>query len=292
MGLEPELRARYTGEKGSTFTDKHNKVYAKFDVGYGPTNDTEILRGEFAKMMYEVTYPETEWRFGDCVTSVEEQIENGKVRVGFESGKQEDFDYFIIAEGARSRSRKIVFGENAFEYKPVNECKPSFLCQLAPRADRRVACADIAYFSIPLDNSIPHYDDWHIIPLPNKRMIYFRPDFKANLSRAGIMFMSPTSKGYEKLSSDDQKRLIAEIFADGGESAERMIAGLWDSKDLYFEYLGQVHAPSWSTESGRIHMVGDTAYCGTPNVSANLRLMPHGADRIHKRSVGWALLWV
>lgn len=275
MNLEGELQARFTGEKGTTLTDKNNKIYMQLPVGNGPTNETEILRGDFAEMLYAQTKDETEWIFGDSIVSVEDQAGAGKVKVGYASGNQAVFDYVVIADGARSRTRKIVFGESGFEYRPIGACEFCHTSQLIQKVN--TIDPDIAYFSIPLEDSTPYSDQWHIIPLPRKRMIYFRPDFKANTSRAGIMFMAPKSLGYEKLSPEQQKATIAELYADGGENAERMIKGLAESNDLYFEYLGQVHAPSWSAESGRVLMVGDAAWCGTPVIGMGTSLSCAGA---------------
>lgn len=264
MGLEDELHARFTGEKGTTITDKNNRVYAQFPVGLGPTNENEILRGDFAEMLYNHTKEGTNWVFGDYITSIEEQVAAGKVKAGFNSGKEEIYDYVIIADGARSRTRKLVFGEDAFKYKPIGNCKDWIMRDSADRELKRSVHADIAYFSIPLEDDTPFADQWHVIPLPRQRMFYFRPDFKAKLSRAGVGFMAPTSLGYEKLPQEKQKALLADLFKDGGPNAVRMIKHLDASDDLYFEYLGQVHASSWGTQTGRVVMVGDAAWCATP----------------------------
>ncbi|WVW84147.1 hypothetical protein I302_106176 [Kwoniella bestiolae CBS 10118] len=267
MNLEPEVRARFTGEKGTTITDAHNTPYMSLPVGHGPTNEFEILRGDFADMLYKQTEGQTEWIFNDYITSVEEPPTGqggsneggGKVKVGFKSGKTEEYDYLIIAEGARSWTRKLVFEKDKVEYKPIG-------CY-------------IAYFSIPLTSSTPYSDQWHVIYLPHKRCIYFRPDFKANTQRAGVMFLSPESKGYEKLSPTDQKQIIKEIYADGGENAQRMLEGLdtKESDDLYFEYLAQVHAQKWSSDSGRVFLVGDSAWCGTPMIGMGCSLSVAGS---------------
>ncbi|CDZ97384.1 Monooxygenase, FAD-binding [Phaffia rhodozyma] len=257
MGLESAIRSRFTGEQGTTVTDKDGKMYMQLPVGNGPTNEFEILRGDFAEMLYEETKDETEWVFGDHIVSVEEQIEGGKVKIGFQTGKEAVYDFVILADGSRSRTRKVVFGESGFDYRSIGYYT--------------------AYFSIPLEETTPYSDQWHIVPLTRKRMMYFRPDFKAQASRAGVTFVAPESKGYEKLPPDEQKAIIADLFADGGPNAERLIRGLQDSQDLYFEYLGQVHAPKWSTETGRVILVGDAAWCGTPFIGLGASLSVAGA---------------
>ncbi|WWC69891.1 uncharacterized protein I206_103834 [Kwoniella pini CBS 10737] len=257
MNLGKALKDRFTGEKGTTFTDKNNKAYMQLPIGYSGTQETEILRGDFADMLYQETKDETEWIFGDYITSVNEQEAAGMVEVEFNSGKKEVYDYLIIAEGARSWGRKAASLDQYVEYKPIG-------CY-------------VAYFSIPFEESTPFRDQWHIVALPGRRCIYYRPDFKANTQRAGIMFFSNESKGYEKQSPEKQKAKIAEIFADGGENADRMIKYLDQSDDLYFEYLGQVHASKWSSDSGRVHLVGDAAWCGTPMIGMGCSLSIAGA---------------
>lgn len=91
------------------------------------------------------------------------------------------------------------------------------------------------------------------------------------------MFHAPTSKGYENLPPAEQKEVLAELYKDGGPLAENMIDGLRKSDDLYFEYLSQIHAPNWSTESGRVLLTGDSAWCGTPMIGMGCSLSIAGA---------------
>lgn len=74
-------------------------------------------------MLYQETKDESNWIFGDSITSVEEQMSAEKVKVAFKSGKEELYDYLVIAEGSRSRTRKMVMGEGGFESKPIGCCE-------------------------------------------------------------------------------------------------------------------------------------------------------------------------
>lgn len=87
-----------------------------------------------------------------------------------------------------------------------------------------------------------------------------------------LWFLSPP-RGYERLSVAEQKALIMRIFADAGWEAPRVLDGLADAADAYFDTISQVMAPRWS--HGRAALVGDAAYCPSPvsGMGTNLALV-------------------
>ena len=87
-----------------------------------------------------------------------------------------------------------------------------------------------------------------------------RPD-NTGTSRAMLTFMSEP-EDYEELEPAAQQALLRKTFADAGWEAPRMLAGMADAEDFYFELIGQVRLPRWWT--GRMALVGDAAYCASP----------------------------
>ncbi|WP_424214018.1 FAD-dependent monooxygenase [Streptomyces sp. BI20] len=112
MGLEPVLRAHATREEGIRFVDGADRVKAAFPSGafggQGPISDLEILRADLSRVLYEDTVPRTEYLFGDEITHLAEVGE--QVHVTFRSGTERAFDLVVAADGARSRTRDLVFG--------------------------------------------------------------------------------------------------------------------------------------------------------------------------------------
>ncbi|KAJ9118096.1 hypothetical protein QFC22_003995 [Naganishia vaughanmartiniae] len=264
MGLEAAILAANTGEKGSVLTDVEGNERVLLPMGddsISPTNETEILRGTFAQLLYDATANHTEWRFGDQITSLNEEAEKC-VKVGFQSGKEEMYDLVVLADGVGSRTRKLAFNADDIEFKRLG--------------------IYIAYFTMPLEPSDTRSDYWVITNLPGKRCLSFRPGGDG-LTQAFLMWTSAESAGYEKLPMAPQIDAIRKELLAGpdwvrdSKLVQRAAKGLDNTKDLYLEYSGQVKAKHLSTPGGKIGMIGDAAYCGTPVSGAGTTLSLVGA---------------
>jgi 2-polyprenyl-6-methoxyphenol hydroxylase-like FAD-dependent oxidoreductase len=97
------------------------------------------------------------------------------------------------------------------------------------------------------------------------------------------MWTSPDSAGYEKLPKAQQidairKQLLADpAWVGASKLVQRAAKGLENTNDLYLEYSGQIKAKHLSTPGGKIGMIGDAAYCGTPVSGAGTTLSLVGA---------------
>src|SRR5665213_2656868 len=69
-------------------------------------------------------------------------------------------------------------------------------------------------------------------------------------------------KEFGKLSVDEQKALVRELFADAGWEAPRVLDGMDQADDFYMQHVAQVKLPSWSR--GRMAVLGDAGYCPSP----------------------------
>ncbi|OJH35796.1 FAD-dependent monooxygenase [Cystobacter ferrugineus] len=239
MNLEQAIRARTTHEAGIAFVDSEGREKARISTealdGKGPTAELEILRGELARVLYDATREDTEYLFGDRVASLTET--GDRVRVGFLHGPEREFDLVIAADGIRSKTRELVFGDEA---------------------RIRSLGLYIAYFTIPREPSDDTWARWY--NAPGCRGLVLRPD-NVGTTRALLTFLSPP-RGYERLGQDEQKDVLRRVFADAGWQVPRALAGLTGTQDFYFEAIGQVRMPRWSR--GRVALVGDAAYCASP----------------------------
>ncbi len=114
MGLEEAANAKTTGERGTDWVDEKDGVVARFtvdEIGDGPTAEMEILRGDIAKLVFEAANPQTAFRFGDAIATLDD--DGVGVTVGFESGARERYDLVIVAEGVGSPTREKVFPREA-----------------------------------------------------------------------------------------------------------------------------------------------------------------------------------
>jgi 2-polyprenyl-6-methoxyphenol hydroxylase-like FAD-dependent oxidoreductase len=77
MGIFDRIRDRSSHEEGMEYVDSNNDCYARFRVdksgkGNSMTSDIEILRGELAGILFDITKDSVSYIFGDMVKSLEE----------------------------------------------------------------------------------------------------------------------------------------------------------------------------------------------------------------------------
>ncbi|XXU75955.1 FAD-dependent monooxygenase [Sorangium sp. So ce1151] len=250
MGIEGDIRAAATGEQGLRFVDEHDVTRAELPAGSSDagafTKELEILRGDLARILYDHTRGATEYIFGDQIKGLRDH--GDRVTVSFEHGAERDFDLVVAADGIRSRTRTLIVGD-----------------------EPRIRPLDLyaSYFTIPRGASDTAWARWY--NAPGSRSILLRPD-NVGTTRASLWFLSPT-RGYERLSAAEQKALLVRVYAGAGWEAPRVLAGLADAEDVYFDAVSQVMAPRWS--HGRAALVGDAAYCPSPvsGMGASLSLV-------------------
>ncbi|MEZ0487017.1 FAD-dependent monooxygenase [Fibrella aquatica] len=250
MGIEPAIRVANTSEVGLQFIDQDGQVVAAFpkDGAVSGTRELEILWGDLVSILYNCTKQDVDYRFGDSIVGLDQQPDG--VTVAFSSGKTEIFQLVIAADGVRSSTRRLVFGdEPKFKYLGLYT----------------------AYLTIPRQETDNNWWRWYTAV--NQRVVMLRPDNQGTI-RASVAFMEP-DKAYEKLSPAAQKDVLKAKLAGAGWEADRIIDAIDKTQDVYFDKIGQIKAPRWS--DGRVVMIGDAAYCPTPLTGKGVTLAMVGA---------------
>lgn len=250
MGIEAAIRAANTGEVGLQFIGQDNQVTAAFpkEGAVSGTQELEILRGDLVSILYDCTKQNVAYRFGDSVTALEQQP--NQVNITFSSGKTETFQFVIAADGVRSSTRRLVFGEEpVFEYLGLYT----------------------AYLTIPRQPTDTNWWRWYTAI--DRRILMLRPDNQGTM-RASVAFLE-SDEVYEKRSLTEQKSVLKSKLAGAGWEADRIINALDDTQDVYFDKIGQIKAPRWSV--GRVAMIGDAAYCPSPLTGKGTTLAMVGA---------------
>lgn len=116
MGLIDAIRAAGTGETGTEFINQDGRTVALFpaadDASF--TAELEVPRGALSRMLYDRTSEQARYLFGEQIEAIEDRGENVAVRSA--SGTEDSFDLVIVAEGLRSRTRGLLFGDVDFHY--------------------------------------------------------------------------------------------------------------------------------------------------------------------------------
>ena len=250
MGIEKKILAANTGEVGLQFVNRNNVVEAEFPAEGGDsfTSEAEILRGDLVNILYECTKNDVKYIFGKYITAINQSVDN--VEVKFSDDKSEVFDLLIAADGVRSTTRKLIFGD---------EPKLKFLGLYN------------SWYTIPKLDRDNKWARWYTAP--GSRVILLRPDNHGTI-RASFSFLS-YDKSFLNKSDNEQKKVLKDKLSGAGWEEERLMKEIDDNDDVYFDGISQVQAPRWFDR--RAGMIGDAAYCPTPLTGMGTTLAMVGA---------------
>jgi 2-polyprenyl-6-methoxyphenol hydroxylase-like FAD-dependent oxidoreductase len=239
MGLREAIREYQVDERGAAMVDAAGKRLAEWPAdlfgGEGLVAEIEIARGDLARILHEATAAGCAYRFGDRIVALD-QDEAGVV-VTFASGGRERYDVVVGADGVHSGVRALAFGPESEFVHPLGAYQ--------------------AYFTVPdpgdLDNWLQMYN------APGGRVAMLRPE-RGGTAKAMLSFRC--AERFGRLSRPEQERLLAERLAGAGWRVPALLEAMPDAPDFYFDSISQVRVPRWSR--GRVVLLGDAGYCGSP----------------------------
>lgn len=240
MGLMPGVREARVDERGVANVDSNGRWVARMPAdlfgGEGIVAEIEIMRGDLTRILHDATADEVEYLFADRITELD-QGDTG-IRVGFASGTVRTFDLVVGADGVHSGVRRLAFGSERDYVKPLG--------------------GYTAYFTVPDPGDL---DDWFLMyNAPGGRVAGIRPE-RGGTAKAMLSFTSPPLK-YDRRDVHQQRRLLTDAFAGVGWRVPALLDALPDAPDFFFDSICQVHVPNWSR--GRVTLLGDAGYCGSP----------------------------
>jgi 2-polyprenyl-6-methoxyphenol hydroxylase-like FAD-dependent oxidoreductase len=250
MGLAEAIEAKNTLEQGQKYLDAAGKVVATFPKGaLGTlTSDFEILRGDFARVLFDATKDDCEYRMGTFVTDLEDN--DAGISVTFANGEVEAFELVICAEGMSSSTRNLV---------------------LAEQTRFRYLGAYMAFFKIPRR---PEDDNWaHTVNGIGGTFITLRPGNDKETTVLITFLRKDHDIEGDKPAA--RRELLLQALKGRGTVADRIIAELDTVQDFYFGPMSQVQASTWS--KGRFVLLGDAAHCPTPFTGEGTALALVGA---------------
>ena len=240
MGLMPAIDDNRVDERGFALVAADGRRLAEMPAdmfgGEGIVAEIEIARGDLARILYEATAAGSTYRFGDRIVALEQDA--GGVDVTFASGDTGRYDIVVGADGVHSAVRALAFG-------PESE----FVHGLGGYT---------GYFTVPDPGDLDHWCQMY--NAPGGRVAMLRPD-RGGTAMAILSFLGPDER-YDRLSRAEQERIITERLTGAGWKVADLLAAMPGSPDFYFDSVSQVRVDKWWR--GRVVLLGDAGYCGSP----------------------------
>ncbi|MGW0251914.1 FAD-dependent monooxygenase [Nocardia goodfellowii] len=237
MGILPQLQRAHIDTRRVTFLDADGSlaavVHPQAVAGGVDGHDLEVPRGTLTNVLYTAVRDDVEFVFDDSVESLTEH--EHRVDVTFRSGTQRSFDLVVGADGLHSHTRTLAFGPEQNYFRYLGYC-----------------------FSIC---TMPN-----TFGLSHEALIWNTPGRAAALYAVGdsndvhaLLTFAHSEPAQEALRDNKTRRaLISTLFADDGWKVPAIVDAMCGSPDPFFDTVGQIHLPQWST--GRVALVGDAAY--------------------------------
>jgi 2-polyprenyl-6-methoxyphenol hydroxylase-like FAD-dependent oxidoreductase len=240
MGLIDEVDSVRVEERGIAYVDTTGRRRADIPAeafgGEGIVAEIEVLRGDLAEVLHEATRETTEYLFNDAITAIEQDADGVTVR--FQRAAERRFGLVVGADGLHSGVRALAFGPEERFVRPIG-------------------CV-MAYFTVPNRYRL---DGWFEMYNAPGTMVALRPDRDPANVKALLGMTSPRVP-VDRRDPDAQRALLTDTFTGTGWHADQVLADMRNSTDVFYEELGQVRMDRWST--GRVVLLGDSAWCPTP----------------------------
>jgi 2-polyprenyl-6-methoxyphenol hydroxylase-like FAD-dependent oxidoreductase len=236
MGLLEQIQARQTHLRSLSCVDEQGRPTARVPPEFF-AGDVEILRGDLAAVFYQATRNDTEYIFGDSVTSLEQ--DDGGVHVTFARAAPRTFGLVVGADGVHSGIRRLAFGP-----------------------DERFGRGLGLYTSI---FTVPNFAD-----LDRAGLLYSVPGRTAGLFAAAdparaiaqLYFTAPDLRYDWRGGPQQEQDIVTGQFGGLGWQVPRLLAEMPAATDFYFDTASQIRMETWS--NGRVAVIGDAGYAAGP----------------------------
>jgi 2-polyprenyl-6-methoxyphenol hydroxylase-like FAD-dependent oxidoreductase len=226
MGILDDVRKHQTGGNDIPVVDRDGRRITVMP-GEFTGGEIEIQRGDLARLLYERSAATCLYVFGDSIASMTETPHG--VDVTFEHAEPATYDLVVGADGIHSNVRGLAFGPESNYVKHLGYY---------------YALADI---------------DTH-----GAHGMYNEPGRMVSVggSKAAVMFVFASDPiTYDRYDIEQQKRIVASAYANGGWRVPQFVSALPDARDVYLDSISHVTMDAYAR--GRTVLLGDAGYGNT-----------------------------
>lgn len=232
MGVLDDLRAVQTRGGAMRAVDEHGTEIFELPAEFAG-GDLEVRRRDLSAILYDHSRNRAEYVFGDHVTALTETAEG--VHVDFADRPSATFDLVVGADGMHSGVRTLAFGAEARYVRHLGY----HLAQWDLRND-------IGAGAVPEHYNVPG------------RMASVRADPREPSQASTMVAFTSPPLALDWQDLDQQKRVVATAFDGLRWHVPRLLDGLRDAPEIYFDAISKVEMSRW--HRGRVVLLGDAGY--------------------------------
>lgn len=232
MGVLDDLYAVQTHAGATARVDERDREMYRLPAEFAG-GEVEVLRRDLSRILHDRAVDTVDYVFGRRIVELAQTP--GDVRVTLSGGESRTVDLVIGADGIHSGVRGLAFGDESRYVRYLGHYLAH--CQLPN---------DLRAGPVPRQYNVPG------------RMASVGADQRdPDLAGAFFVFASPQlDVDWQDL--DAQKDAVVDAFAGLRWHVPRLLDGLRDASDIYFDAIAKVRIPQWHTD--RVALLGDAAF--------------------------------
>lgn len=235
MGMYEKLKSQNLNNMKFNILDNKNNIISEFtDASMKANDDIEIPRGDLINGLYKkVLEKNVQIIFNDSIKSINNS--SSSVDIELESGKKEQYDLVVGADGIHSNTRKLTFGEERQFTKYLGHC----------------------YTGFTVKNYLDLYKEGTIYSEAGRTAIMYATENKESV-HAFLVFSDENEPFVNHRDIEKHKNLVKSKFENVEGLAPILLEELDKSESIFFDTTTQVIMDNLSKD--KTVLVGDAAY--------------------------------